>query len=330
MRPLIITSPAALHVFNLQPLAKLLGWPGFVRIFGLAALIVVFCMVAGNRAAAQSGNSSGPPAVLGAHGSGGRGCLGCHPPHNDLSQSSAASRFESNFLWGGSAGPEYGHNFAIAETGTPVEVASSDMATAGAEVNGVLICLSCHDGNLTPQNMMASRSYTEKIGLSRFFRGQAIPSLIEQQQRRSPDHPMGVDAKIETGNGLEFSNGVFSVKPHTPYAHFVANYGWPLLAPLRRSSPYGVDAEGHPYLVCTTCHNQHVMNVYVSQPGSPIAGDGGSKSYTTFFFVNAPYNPDVKSATDMKSSSGAQFCRQCHFRNSNEANNTYFIPTWFQ
>src|ERR1035441_8787416 len=52
------------------------------------------------------------------------------------------------------------------------------------------------------------------------------------------------------------------------------------------------------YVLCTTCHNQHVMTVYTSSKASPIANDGGGKYYATYFFVNGPYNPGINNATN--------------------------------
>ncbi len=116
----------------------------------------------------------------------------------------------------------------------------------------------------------------------------------------------------------------------TPYAQFVANYGWPALAPGKWSQPFGVTAAGKPYVLCTTCHNQHVMTVYTSSAASPIAGDGGGKYYATYFFVNGPYNPNINNVANTNAPSTTQFCRQCHFGEANEANNTNNITTVFQ
>jgi hypothetical protein len=110
----------------------------------------------------------------------------------------------------------------------------------------------------------------------------------------------------------------------------VANYGWPALAPGKWSNPTGVNAAGKPYVLCTTCHNQHVMTVYTSSAASPIANDGGGKFYATYFFVNGPYNPNVNNIANTNAPSTAQFCRQCHFGEANEANNTNNITTVFQ
>ena len=55
------------------------------------------------------------------------------------------------------------------------------------------------------------------------------------------------------------------------------------------SYPTPVNATDVPYVVCTTCHNQHVMNIYAASATSPIAGSA-TGTYATYFFVNGPYN----------------------------------------
>ena len=144
------------------------------------------------------------------------------------------------------------------------------------------------------------------------------------------DHPVGLNATIRAGNGLVFANNAFTVTPGTPFAQFVANYGWPALAPGKWSNPYGFN-NGKAYVLCTTCHNQHVMTVYTSSAASQIVGDGGGKFYATYFFINGPYNPNLQGKlTAGQAASTTQFCRQCHFGEANEANNTNNIPTVFQ
>ena len=84
-------------------------------------------------------------------------------------------------------------------------------------------------------------------------------------------------------------------------------------------------------MVCTTCHNQHVMTVYASSAASQIVNDGGGKYYATYFFINGPYNPNLQGKLGAgQAASTTQFCRQCHFAEANEANNTNNIPTVFQ
>jgi hypothetical protein len=72
------------------------------------------------------------------------------------------------------------------------------------------------------------------------------------------------------------------------------------------------------------------MTVYASTAKSPIANDGGGKYYATFFFVNGPYNPNINNVASTNAPSTTQFCRQCHFAEANEANNTNNITTVFQ
>ena len=114
------------------------------------------------------------------------------------------------------------------------------------------------------------------------------------------DHPVGQLATLSSvvraarpGLDSAGTSGTIALPPAARIAQFVANYGWPALAPGKWSNPYGVTAAGAPYVLCTTCHNQHVMTVYTSSAASPIAGDGGGKCYATYFFINGPYNPNI-------------------------------------
>lgn len=280
----------------------------------------------------QSGwaQRGGPPPVdvLGVHNVGGRGCGACHPPHQNLAISGPGRLG----LWEGNGGPSGNRPIVFGHDGRAVRVAPADLVTMDADAAGVLLCLTCHDGNVAPENMLANQSYEQKVGLAGASGMQRIQSFLDDadvQPGTAVDHPLGPSARIPLGNGLGFRNGAFVVIPGSAYAQFVANYGWPSLAPLARSNPYGIDAAGRPYLVCTTCHNQHAMNVYQSSTVSPIGGDRGGRSYTTFFFVNAPYNPNLRTSDRLSSSSNTQFCRQCHFSFANEANNVNNVRTLF-
>jgi hypothetical protein len=302
-----------------------------------AMLVVMFILAVGGLVMAQ--NWSSPVDVLGAHGNNGRGCAGCHQPHSGSlgSGQKGAADAGSYALWGQDASPLYGATIAFGDDGSFTEVLPSSISTGSEEVGGILLCLSCHDGNVTAKNMMANQSYEQKIGLLKntAYGSLPIPTLLGNDGtgiagNYTNDHPVGTNANIRSGNGLVFAAGVFTVTPGTPYAQFVANYGWPALAPGKWSSPTGVNAAGKPYVLCTTCHNQHVMTVYTSSAASPIANDGGGKFYATYFFVNGPYNPNVNNIANTNAPSTAQFCRQCHFGEANEANNTNNITTVFQ
>jgi len=301
-----------------------------------AMLVVMFILAVGGLVMAQ--NWSSPVDVLGAHGNNGRGCAGCHQPHSGSfgSGQKGAADAGSYALWGQDASPLYGATVAFGDGGSFTEVLPNSISTGSEEVGGILLCLSCHDGNLTSKNMMANQSYEQKIGLltNTAYGSQPIPTLLGNDGSTAGnytnDHPVGQNATIRAGNGLVSTAGVLTVTPGTPYAQFVANYGWPSLAPGKWSNPTAINAKGQAYVLCTTCHNQHVMTVYASSAASPIANDGGGKFYATYFFVNGPYNPNVNNIANTNAPSTTQFCRQCHFGEANEANNTNNITTVFQ
>src|ERR1700726_2530779 len=301
-------------------------------------LVIMFVFAVAGLLLAQTATS--PVDVLGAHNNNGRGCAGCHQPHSGAfgSGQKGAADSGSYALWGQDASPLYGATVAFGDGGKYSEVLPASIATGSQEVGGILLCLSCHDGNVTNKNMMANQSYEQKIGLLSIqtaYGSNPIPTLLGNDGtgagNYTNDHPVGQLANISTTMpGLTFNGTKFTLTPGSQYAQFVANYGYPALAPGKWSQPVGVTAGGKPYVLCTTCHNQHVMTVYASSAASPIAGDGGGKYYATYFFVNGPYNPNVNNIANTNAPSTTQFCRQCHFGESNEANNTNNITTVFQ
>jgi hypothetical protein len=304
-----------------------------------AILLLMFVLSATGLMMAQTPWSS-PVDVLGAHNNNGRGCAGCHAPHSGAfgaGQSVKSGTDTGSYaLWGQDASPLYGQTIAFGDGGKYTEVLPSTITGGGSEVGGILLCLSCHDGNVTPRNMMANQSWEQKVGMltNSAYGTDPIPTLLGNDGTTAGnydnDHPVGQLATISTGNGLVFNGTSMSVTAGTPYAQYVANYGYPALAPGKYSQPFGVTSGGKPYVLCTTCHNQHVMTVYTSSAASPIAGDGGGKWYPTFFFVNGPYNMNqAGDPTGKGAPSTTQFCRQCHFGESNEANNTNNITTKF-
>jgi hypothetical protein len=301
-----------------------------------AILVAVFALASAGLAFGQAAVD-----VLGAHNNNGRGCAGCHQPHSGSfgSGQKGAADAGSYALWGQDASPLYGATVKFGDGGRFTEVLPATITGGSQEVGGILLCLSCHDGNLTPKNMMANQSYEQKIGLltNTAYGIQPIPTLLGNDGTTAGnynnDHPVGQQATISdmSAYGLTFGTGKYNVPTAgTPYAQFIANYGYPALAPGKWSQPFGVTAANKPYVLCTTCHNQHVMTVYSSSAASPIAADGGGKFYTTFFFVNGPYNPNIGTVAGTNAPSTTQFCRQCHFGEANEANNTNNITTVFQ
>jgi hypothetical protein len=300
-----------------------------------ACFVLLMILAVAGFAMAQ--NWSSTVDVLGAHQNQGRGCAGCHAPHSGSfgSGHGGAADAGSYALWGQDASPLYGKTVAFGDQGRFVEVLPSSIASGSGEVSGILLCLSCHDGNLTPSNMMQNWSYEQQIGLltSTTYGNQKIPTLLGNDGTTAGnytnDHPVGQNATISSGSGLVFANNSFTVTAGTPYAQFMAHYGAPGLRIGRTFST--INGSGKPFAVCTTCHNQHVMTVYASSSSNQIMNDGGGKYYATYFFVKGPYNPNLQGKLSAgQAASTTQFCRQCHFGESNEANNTNNIPTVFQ
>ena len=295
----------------------------FIVILGLSALAFFLSAEPPSGWAQCSSCSGGAVNVFGSHSNGGRSCAVCHVPNAQYLSHAREKAFNEG-LWSADANPERDTTVDKAHV-----LITKEHAAITAEVSEVLLCLSCHDGNVAKENMTANQSYEEFASGGNQAR-KAIPTMRDREGwMRSPDHPLGPDAVIKLGHGLQFANGKFSVAPGSPYAQFVANYGWPTLAPTGRVRRYGVTADGKPYLLCTTCHNQHGTDEYTSTAQSPIADDGGGNHYVALYSLNGPYNPDIHNPDGRMTTSNVQFCRQCHFELSNEANNTYGVHTLF-
>ena len=113
---------------------------------------------------------------------------------------------------------------------------------------------------------------------------------------------MGLNATVScTGqynwDCVEAANGTISMTG-TNSAQFVKNYGF-----FVSLSAYNSKA----VVVCTSCHNQHLMNMVSVTNGAKSGLPTGN--YATMFFIRAPYNPANSTAGTNQT---AQFCRQCH------------------
>jgi hypothetical protein len=282
-------------------------------------------------------NWSSPVDILGAHNNEGRGCSGCHSPHSGSFGAGERGSADtgSYALWGQDASPLYGKTIAFGDNGQYVEVLPNGISSGSSEVTGILLCLSCHDGSLTQRNMMLDWSYEEEIGLlkNRGYGSQKIPTLLGNDgtgaEDYKNDHPVGQNAIIPNLStyGLVFSNNSFTVTPGSAYDTFITNYGAPDMQIGRTFD--NVNGAGQPYLTCRTCHNQHVMTVFKSTADNQIERDGGGKFYATFFFIAAPYNLNLGDVGQHQASPTSQFCRQCHFIDSDEANNSMNVITAF-
>ena len=251
--------------------------------------------------------------VLGAHLNYGRGCPACHIPHSGAAgngTSRISTAIDGNTaLWGEDASSLYGDTI-IGGGGKVVDFLPASVSMATPEVAGMLTCLTCHDGNYAPGAMMRNQLY-ETLPASYGARN-ATPTLLGNNGVSAGSyvnqHPVGLNAKISCGashwdctqaNGMISMNGAAS-------SRFVKNYGF-----FVQPGDYGKNA----VVVCTTCHNQHSMNVITVSKGSTSGLPAGN--YSTVFFLRAPYNPNDP---DPMAKQTTQFCRQCHGDKSNEMN----------
>jgi len=276
-------------------------------------MLVTLMILAGfGFASAQMTSSSTD--VLGAHLNYGRGCAACHSPHSGASGNgtsrSADPASGRTALWGEDVSSLYGKTI-ITGGGKFVEVLPSSMSATTPDVSGMLTCLSCHDGNYAQRAMMRNRVY-ETLPPT-YGSNNAIPTLIENTNSSSgsylSDHPVGLSARINCGGSSNWdcaqSNGVISMRgAHS--SRFVTNYGI-FIKPGNYNN--------NPVIVCTTCHEPHMMNV-VNIAGNSTSGLPAG-TYATMFFLRGPYNPASATAG---SNQTAQFCRQCHGDKSNEMN----------
>jgi hypothetical protein len=278
-------------------------------------LVLIFVLAIAGFALAQIGAPSTD--VLGAHLNYGRGCAGCHAPHSGASGNGANKSGDTSAggdaLWGQDAGNLYGKVLTFGDAGRYVETLPASLTAGTPDVSGVLLCLTCHDGNYAQGAMMKNQVYETLPSTYGTFN--KIPTLLGNDGATSlanayiNDHPVGLNVAVGCGGqynwdcteaaGVISMNGPASSKFVTDYGFFVS------------LSAYNNTA----VVTCTSCHNQHLMNVVKVTQGPKSGLPSGS--YLTMFFIRAPYNP---ASTTPGSNQTAQFCRQCHGGESNEMN----------
>ncbi len=303
--------------------------------------------------------------VQGPHENGGRGCAGCHAPHSggrggggvlngNVAVGVGVAEGDSG-LWGTDTG-SMTNGITLTFDGSYSAHLAGLTWSSGALYTGVVTCLSCHDGNVSRGAMMSGQAYEQSFGLLNFAsnvgsNGQAapvnlygsnpIPTLLGNDGGAvgdyNNDHPVGPMANLGAVASAALSNGLvvtvsanratFSVTSGTTYANFVAAYGIPAVSSMAVVA--GDSTPGDVYVVCTTCHNQHAMNVYSSSGygAQPIAG-GNVITARTIFFVNGPYNPGASYDSTHVPSTNA-FCLECHFSHSSQFFGSTAIGTAF-
>jgi hypothetical protein len=252
--------------------------------------------------------------VLGAHTNYGRGCSACHAAHSGASGNgnaqTAAVGSSAQGLWSTDASGLYGKTITTGG-GAFVEVLPNSMSADTPDVAGMLVCLSCHDGNFASNTMMKNKLY-ETLPPT-YGNSNSIPTLVGRTIGGAGtyvnEHPVGLTAKMNCGGSMGWdctqSNGVVHMNGANS-KRFVTNYGF-----FVQPASYNNSA----VVLCTTCHDPHVMNVVTVTTGSTSGLPPGT--YATMFFLRAPYNPNDPNPT---SNQTAQFCRQCHADKSNEMN----------
>ena len=285
----------------------------------LMLALVVLCL--GTFALAQIGAPTGD--VLGAHLNYGRGCAACHSPHSGQAGNGAAhtQTVANSYLWGQDTTALLGQTITF--SGNTVEVLPANLATGTPDVSGVLMCLSCHDGNYATGAMMKNVVY-ENVAVTGKYGAAPIPTLMGNEAGLGvgnylANHPVGLNATVSCGGQYNWdcteTNGKISMNgPNS--SQFVKNYGF-----FVSLSAYNNTA----VVTCTSCHNQHLMNIVSVTNGATSGLPTGN--YQTMFFVRAPYNG--ANSTNVASNQNAQFCRECHGGEGNESNGGAAIPTTF-
>jgi len=312
--------------------------------------------------ASSVGNTAYIPTidVFGAHLNGGRGCAGCHAPHSGargngwVITTPGPGNSGDSALWGTDVSTIMADSTITFDSGDGgVTIVWPTTATFGSDplFKDVATCLSCHDGNVSKGAMMSGVSWEQSQGMLNFsvnnspglYGPAPIPTLLGNDGAGlgdyNNDHPVGpggsaiaagdlittVNGNVVPNWGITFGQSkrgglTITAASGSPYAAFIANYGDG--AATSMVYPPGDSNYLDAYVVCTTCHNQHNMVVVSGNYG------GAAGTFQTYFFVRAPYNPGAP-YDKTHAPSTMQFCRQCHFPESNEANNSYNIGTAF-
>jgi cytochrome c553 len=301
---------------------------------------------------------------LGAHQNGGRGCVGCHTPHSGARGNGGTLLWDSvtgtyssvptvgdsgdEALWGQDLGQIIGLGSIATGTGGGFPVEFAELETRPRIKTGVVMCLSCHDGNVAKGAMLTNQSFEQAAGLLPPGYGlQPIPTLLGHDGgtagNYTNDHPIGPEANLSSlsiRNYLDLDAGKTRLVKGASFAGstyeiFQQNYGLPLTVGSRTGAGLAVETTmasvNEAYVVCTTCHTPHSM--YTASAGStnPIA-TLTSGTFPSYFFIAAPYNPGADVSSGTKASSATQFCRQCHYTGaggSNEGSNIFGIATAF-
>ncbi len=283
-------------------------------------MLILTVLALGAFAMAQIGAPTSD--VLGAHLNYGRGCAACHAPHGGAYGNGAAKTAQTSantYLWGQDTSSLLGKTILV--SGGFSETLPTALSATTPDVSGVLMCLSCHDGNYATGAMMKNAVYESLPATYGTFN--SIPTLLGAAGGLAvgdytANHPVGLNAVLSCGGTHSWdcvnTNGSIAMTGPSS-SQFVTDYGM-----FVKPSTYNNTA----VIMCTTCHNQHSMNAVKVTNGKGTGLPTGI--YKTMFFIAAPYNP---ASTTAGSNQTAQFCRECHGGESNEMGGGAALPTVF-
>jgi len=164
--------------------------------------------------------------VLGAHNNYGRGCAGCHAPHNGgkgnggnagpnagsvtAHGTSGGSEYAANTdpyagvdaLFGQDLSTLYGYTLMMGDNGRFSETLPLASVAPDEEISEIAMCLACHDGNIAMGGMMRGVSYEGQMGLlpANVYTngGKTIPTLLGTNSLigYNSTHPVGTQATL--------------------------------------------------------------------------------------------------------------------------------------
>jgi cytochrome c553 len=259
--------------------------------------------------------------VLGAHIVYGRGCIACHAPHsgaagNGIATKSVDGNTYDSALWGEDLTPLYNQTLTFAG-GRAVTLPANTAAGPHDPTVVIMLCLSCHDGNIATGGHLVGHT-VESLpapfsGNPTTFLGNDGTTAGNYQN----DHPVGINTQFSCTGSYNWDctlSGATVQMTGPNSSAFVKNYGFAVSLGSYQATPTSTAV---PVVTCTSCHNQHSQNVYLGK----MFGGTTSQPWQTSFFLRGYYNPSPTS------NSAAQFCRQCHGGESNEATGLYNIGT---
>jgi cytochrome c553 len=162
--------------------------------------------------------------VLGAHNNYGRGCAGCHAPHNGghgnggnvgpnagsvpTGEYGTGSEYAPNTdpyagvdaLFGQDLSTLYGVTLRMGDNGRFSETLPLASLSPDEEITQIAMCLACHDGNIAKGGMMKGVSYEQSMGLlpANVYGVLPIPTLLGTNSLigYNSTHPVGTNATL--------------------------------------------------------------------------------------------------------------------------------------